>query len=86
MRMISGPRAADDVVKHAASGAFAVESPSVQKILVSARWEVETVYLIAELIRDGTLPSQKNLDRLELACRRLNNAVKALGGDQEVVA
>ena len=61
-------------------------SPTVQKLVISARWEVETVYLIAELIRDGYLPSQRNLDRLGLACRRLNNAVKALGGDQEVVA
>lgn len=61
-------------------------SPTVQKLVISARWEVETVYLIAELIRGGTLPSQRNLDRLGLACRRLNSAVKALGGDQEVVA
>lgn len=86
MRIISGSPGADQITKHKLARTFSMESPSVQKVLVSARWEVETVYLIAELIRDGYLPSQRNLDRLGLACRRLNNAVKALGGDQEVVA
>jgi hypothetical protein len=46
-----------------------------QKALVIARYEIETVFLVAELIRGGVLPSQLNLDRLEVACRRLQKAL-----------
>ena len=53
-----------------------------RKILISARWEAETVYLIADLIRGGVLPSQSNLDRLALSCERLTNVIQAMGGDQ----
>ena len=64
-----------------------MNSPSVvsREILVSARWETETVYLIADLIRAGTLPSQRNLDRLALACERLTNVINVMGGDQREV-
>jgi hypothetical protein len=86
MTLLMGTAAPDINTRGVHETAHADVPPTVQKLIISARWEVETVYLIAELIRGGTLPSQRNLDRLELACRRLNNAVKALGGDQEVAA
>ncbi len=53
-----------------------------REILVEARWEAEIVYLIADLIRGGTLPSQRNLDRLALSCNRLTNVIREMGGDQ----
>ena len=86
MTLFTGTPAPDISTTRMHEAAYTDVPPTVQKLVISARWEVETVYLIAELIRGGTLPSQRNLDRLALACRRLNNAVKALGGDQEAVA
>ena len=53
-------------------------------VIVSARWEAQVVHDIADLIRRGILPSNRNLERLELACKRLSNAVSAMGGDREV--
>lgn len=54
-----------------------------REILVAARWEAETVYMIADLIRRGVLPSQRNLDRLALSCNRLTNVIREMGGDQQ---
>ncbi len=56
-----------------------------REILVSARWEAETTYLIANLIRSGVPPSELNIERLALSCKRLTNVIRALGGDRREV-
>ena len=53
-----------------------------REILVSARWEAETTYLIADLIRSGIPPSELNIERLALSCKRLTNVIRSLGGDR----
>ncbi len=57
-----------------------------REVLVSARWEAETVYLIANLIRSGVPPSELNMERLALSCKRLTNVILALGGDRKEAA
>lgn len=60
----------------------AIAEPVVtREILLLARWECETVYLICELIRDGVLPTEDNADRLALACQRLTRVIDALNDD-----
>ncbi|MCH7537978.1 MAG: hypothetical protein IID57_09015 [Proteobacteria bacterium] len=51
------------------------------QILVRARYDAESVYLIADLIRSGVPPSEQSLATLAAASKRLSAAVKALGGD-----
>ena len=56
------------------------------QILIRARYDAESVYLIAELIRDGVPPSRQNLQILEKCCKRLSQAVAVLDGDRQEIA
>ena len=49
--------------------------------LVRVRWDAETVYLVADLMRSGVPPSEQNLESLAAACERLSQVVRELGGD-----
>lgn len=53
-----------------------------REALVAARWEAETTYFIADLIREGVHPSEKDLIRLALTCERLTTVIVELGGDR----
>lgn len=49
------------------------------QILIRARYDAETVAIIAALIRDGVPPSEQNLESLQRCFRRLSKAVEVLG-------
>lgn len=51
---------------------------AVRRIAVAVRWEAEAAFLIADLFHDGVPPSRRDIDRLALACRRLQRAIEQL--------
>ena len=55
--------------------------------LVAVAWETEAVAVVADLIRRGVPLSQANVERVDLAWRRLNNLlVRIRRNDWEVAS
>lgn len=54
--------------------------------IIKARWEVERVALIADLIRRGVLPSQRDIESADLAWQRLDNLLRQVQLDEQNAA